>query len=140
MMINMDEELERIKREKLKKLLEKMNKRGEKMSIVHLNEENFREEVMESEKPVIVDFWAEWCMPCRMLAPIFEELSKEYGNRMKFAKLNVDETPEIAQTFGIQGIPTLLIFHKGKVIERIVGLLPKERLGEIIESILSRIS
>ncbi len=136
----MDEELERIKREKLKKLLEKMNKRGEKMSIVHLNEENFREEVMESEKPVIIDFWAEWCMPCRMLAPIFEELSKEYGNRMKFAKLNVDETPEIAQTFGIQGIPTLLIFHKGKVIERIVGLLPKERLGEIIESILSRIS
>ena len=136
----MDEELERIKREKLKKLLERKMNRGEKMSIIHLNEENFRKEVIESEKPVIVDFWAEWCMPCRMLTPIFEELSKEYGNRMKFAKLNVDEVPEIAQAFGIQGIPTLLIFHKGKVIERIVGLLPKERLGEIIENILSRIS
>ncbi len=133
-----DSELEKIKEEKLKKLMEKM-KRGENMSgdVKHVTSRNFQEEVMESNVPVIIDFWAEWCMPCRIVAPIFEELAKEYAGKMKFAKVNVDENPDLAATFGIHSIPTFLVFHKGKVVEKLVGAMPKEHFKKFIDQILS---
>jgi thioredoxin 1 len=105
--------------------------------VLNLNAENFDEEVFQSEKPVIVDFWAEWCTPCKMLAPIFEEVAEEYEDRVKFAKLNVGEAPEITARFGITAIPTLLVFYRGKVIDRMTGVVPKEVLKGWIEKILS---
>lgn len=135
-----DDELERIKREKLRKLLEKMERGEKKMEDVkHLTSRNFQEEVIESEIPVIIDFWAEWCMPCKIVAPIFEELAKEYAGKMKFAKVNVDENPDLAATFGIHSIPTFLIFHKGKVVEKLVGAMPKDHFKKFIDHVLSSI-
>lgn len=135
-----DDELERIKREKLRKLLEKMERGEKKMGDVkHLTSRNFQEEVIESEIPVIIDFWAEWCMPCKIVAPIFEELAKEYAGKMKFAKVNVDENPDLAATFGIHSIPTFLIFHKGKVVEKLVGAMPKDHFKKFIDHVLSSI-
>ncbi|BDU50529.1 thioredoxin [Haliovirga abyssi] len=101
--------------------------------IVYLNNSNFKSEVLDSEKLVIVDFWAEWCMPCRMVAPILEELSEELEN-VKISKLNVDEVGEIAAEFGIRSIPTLLFFKGGKIIDKSVGAMPKETLKIKIES------
>lgn len=135
-----DDELERIKREKLRKLLEKMERGEKKMGDVkHLTSRNFQEEVIESEIPVIIDFWAEWCMPCKIVAPIFEELAKEYAGKIKFAKVNVDENPDLAATFGIHSIPTFLIFHKGKVVEKLVGAMPKDHFKKFIDHVLSSI-
>ncbi len=101
--------------------------------IVYLNSSNFKSEVLDSNELVIVDFWAEWCMPCRMVAPILEELSEELEN-VKISKLNVDEVGEIAAEFGIRSIPTLLFFKGGKVIDKSVGAMPKETLKIKIES------
>ncbi len=135
-----DAELERIKKEKMKKLLEKMKRGENKMAEVkHVTRENFSEEILESDLPVIVDFWAEWCMPCRIVAPIFEELANEYAGKLKFAKVNVDEAPELAASFGVTGIPAFLVFHNGRVIERAVGAMPKEQLKKFIDRALSLI-
>ncbi len=104
--------------------------------MLQVTDANFESEVLKSDKPVIVDFWAEWCGPCRILGPRFEELSKEMKD-IKFAKLNVDENQETSGNFGIRSIPTLLIFHKGEVVGNIIGALPKEMLKQKIEASLN---
>lgn len=106
------------------------------MSLVHLTEENFDGEVMQSDIPVIVDFWATWCPPCKILAPVFEELAGEYEGKMKFAKLDTDEVRAVAQKYSIMSIPTLIVFKGGKEVERMVGALPKESLKEKIDALL----
>jgi len=103
---------------------------------VEVNENNFQQEVLESSIPVLVDFWASWCMPCRMLAPIIEKLAEENQGKLKVCKLNTEENRNIAAQYGIQGIPTLIIFKEGKEIGRTVGALPKEKLQEKLDPIL----
>jgi len=94
---------------------------------------NFKTEVLQSSKPVVVDFWAAWCGPCRMIAPVVEELASEYEGRAIVGKLNVDEHRQVAIDYGVMSIPTLLVFKDGQVVDRIVGYRPKKELGEIIE-------
>ena len=98
------------------------------MGLLHLTEKNFDEEVINSPIPVLVDFWAEWCGPCRMISPIVDELAQELSGKLKVAKVNVDEAQEVAAKFGIMSIPTLLVFKKGKVVSQIVGAMPKDQL------------
>ncbi|OTQ73579.1 MULTISPECIES: thioredoxin TrxA [unclassified Gilliamella] len=102
-------------------------------SIVSLSEATFDNTINESTKPVLVDFWAEWCGPCKMVAPILEEISQEYGDKIIIAKLNVEQNPNIAPKFGIRGIPTLLIFKNGEVVATQVGALSKAQLKAFIE-------
>jgi len=111
---------------------------AENDNLVKLNGENFNSEVRESSEPVIIDFWAEWCGPCRMMAPVFEELSSEYKGKLKFAKLNTEEHPEIAGEYGIQGIPCLIVTKKGEEVDRIVGFGPKDMIKSKIDSILEK--
>jgi thioredoxin 1 len=98
-----------------------------------LTEANFEEEVLKSGMPVLVDFWAEWCGPCKMLAPTIEELAKEYKGRAKVAKLNVDQNPAIAEKFGIRGIPTVILFHGGGIVEQAVGVQSKANLIKLLD-------
>ena len=97
---------------------------------------DFEEKVLKSELPVLVDFWADWCMPCKMIAPIVEELSTEYDGKIDFAKLDVDSNPSTAMTYGVRSIPTLLIFKDGKPVDQIVGAVPKGALKKKIDSAL----
>ncbi len=96
----------------------------------------FEQQVLKSPIPVLVDFWAPWCAPCRMVAPVLEQLAKEYEGRLRIVKLNVDENPHFAGKYGIQGIPTMLIFRDGAVIDRIVGAVPKEHLRAKLDALL----
>jgi len=98
--------------------------------------ENFEQEVISSNVPVLLDCWAPWCMPCRVVSPVVEELSNEYEGKVKFGKLNVDESQEIAVRFGIMSIPTLLIFKGNKLVDQIIGAVPKERIKENLDNIL----
>lgn len=98
---------------------------------------NFDLEVMEAKGPVLVDFWAAWCYPCRRLGPVIEELSQELGDKIKVGKLNVDENPRSASRFGIQGIPTVLLFKDGQKVNEFVGLLPKQNYLTAIEALAS---
>jgi thioredoxin 1 len=104
------------------------------MAVVHLTDSNFKKEVIESGLPVLVDFWAAWCGPCKMIAPVVEELAKEFDQKIKFGKVDVDENPNIAGQFGIMSIPTLMFFKKGKVMEQVVGALSKTDLKKKIEA------
>jgi thioredoxin 1 len=104
--------------------------------VLELNEENFVEEVLQSEKPVMVDFWATWCMPCRMMAPVVEEIAKSWAGRVKVGKVNTDDVPSLAMRFGIHAIPTLLFFQGGREVERVVGYVPKKALEERLRRIL----
>ena len=101
--------------------------------ITKLNSSNFEEEINEKEKTVLVDFWAEWCGPCRMLAPVIEEIAEECGDICKVCKVNVDEAPELAGKFRIVSIPTLIVFKNGEVISESVGVQPKEKIIEMIK-------
>lgn len=98
---------------------------------------NFTQAVVQSDKPVLVDFWAEWCGPCRMVAPILDEIAREKDGELKIAKVNVDQNAKIAQSLGIISIPTMVLYKNGKPVERIVGALPKPRLLAQIEKHLS---
>ncbi len=104
--------------------------------IISLNEQSWKDEVTNSELPVVVDFWAEWCAPCRMITPVLEEISKEYEGKIKVGKLNVDENSAIAGEYRIMGIPTLLFFRSGKLVDKLVGVVPKKALQDKIETIL----
>lgn len=104
-------------------------------SIVHLNDKNFSEIVEQNSAPILVDFWAEWCMPCRALAPVIDELSHEFQGKVRFAKLNVDECREVPANLGIRGIPTLILFHEGKKINELVGNQPKEKIRTLLNSV-----
>jgi len=98
-------------------------------------DQNFEEEVLNSQKPVLVDFWAPWCGPCQMMGPIIEELAEELEGKVVVGKLNVDENPQMAQKYGIMSIPTLLVFKNGQVVEQFVGVQPKEVLKRVLLSL-----
>lgn len=102
------------------------------MSAITINNNNFKEVVLNSEKPVLIDFWASWCGPCRMQSPIIEELADEVGESAVVGKLNVDENPEIASQFSVMSIPTLVIVKNGKVVTRKVGVTPKAALKSLL--------
>ena len=96
---------------------------------------NFQNEVLESDQPVLVDFWAAWCGPCRAVGPTIEELAQEYDGTVKIGKLNIDENPESPSGFGIQSIPAVLLFKDGKVVETLVGVQPKERYEQALQEV-----
>ena len=98
------------------------------MAVLHLDQDSFVNTIKTSDKPVLVDFWAPWCGPCRMLAPILEELEKDMGTKITVAKVNVDENQELAQEFQIMSIPAMMIFKGGKPVDSMVGLMPKDRI------------
>ena len=104
------------------------------MAEITLTNDNFKSEVLESDLPVLVDFWASWCGPCRMLAPTVAEIAEEYAGQIKVGKVNVDDEAEIAEAYGIVSIPTLILFKNGKPAATSVGYVPKERIEAIIEA------
>lgn len=104
------------------------------MSVIHLNSDNFESEVINSEVPVLVDFWASWCGPCRMLAPTIEELSEEL-TQVKVCKLDVDENEELSEKYGIMNIPCLMVFKGGEVVKQTIGVQPKEAIKNLVLSV-----
>ena len=104
---------------------------------IAINDKNFEDEVINSDIPVLVDFWAEWCMPCRMVAPIVEELAKEYTGKMKFVSVDVDANPDTAMKYNIRSIPALIVFKNGVPVDQIVGAVPKSALQEKVDSVLT---
>ena len=103
-------------------------------NIVHISNSSFDENVLNAEGPVLVDFWAEWCGPCKMIAPVLEELAVEYGEKLKVCKMDVDANPDTAPKYGIRGIPTLILFNNGELAGTKVGALSKSQLAEFIDS------
>ena len=103
-------------------------------NVSELSDTNFRDEVLQSAQPVLVDFWAPWCGPCRMIAPVVEELAVENLGSCKVVKINIDSSPGAAQSYGVSSIPTLMIFKAGEVVERFVGVQPKSKLQEAIDA------
>jgi thioredoxin 1 len=104
--------------------------------IMEIDDGNFENEVMQSDKPVLVDFWAPWCGPCKAIAPLVQDLADTFGDRIKFAKCNVDNSPITPGKFGIKAIPTLIFFNQGNVVEQITGMVAKSKLEEAINKIL----
>ncbi|MET3792131.1 thioredoxin [Aquamicrobium terrae] len=102
------------------------------MATVKVDKDNFQADVLDAKEPVVVDFWAEWCGPCKMIGPSLEEISNELGGKVKIAKLNIDENPELAAQFGVRSIPTLMIFKDGQVADTKVGAAPKTALSHWI--------
>ena len=103
-------------------------------NIVQTSDDSFEADVLQSEKPALVDFWAEWCGPCKMIAPILDEAATEYADRMAVVKLNVDENPNVAQKFGIRSIPTLILFKDGAVQAQKLGAMSKSQLTEFLDT------
>ena len=106
-------------------------------NVSELNDANFEAEVLQSSQPVLVDFWAPWCGPCRLIGPVVEELATENGESIKIGKINVDDSPNTASSFAVSSIPTLMIFKGGEVIDRFVGVQPKNRLQEAIDQAIA---
>lgn len=101
--------------------------------VLHVTEATFDAEVLKSEQPVLVDFWATWCGPCRMIAPILDELAEEYGDRAKICKVNVDDEPTLAQRYKIMSIPAVFLFRGGEIVEKMIGARPKQAFADAIE-------
>ena len=110
------------------------------MATIDVSDTTFDGEVLSADQPVLVDFWAEWCAPCKMIAPIVEELSEEYDGRFKFTKLNVDDSPDTAAKYGVRGIPTLLIFRDGQPVDQLVGAVPRKVLKDRVEGALAKLA
>ena len=107
-------------------------------NVTTVDQNSFQKTVLESQKPVLVDFWAPWCAPCRMVSPVIEELAKEYKDKVEFAKVNVDETPFVASSYGIMSIPTLIIFKGGKPVEQVIGFKPKDQLKKLLDNAVAK--
>ena len=107
---------------------------------IHVEQSNFEVEVLQAQQPVLVDFYADWCGPCRAIAPTIEEISRELDGRLKVAKLNVDESGELSMKYGVQSIPTLILFRDGKEVERLIGFLSKAQLVKTLEQHLSPVA
>jgi thioredoxin 1 len=122
-----DEELEKIKAEKMKEMMNKQNPGVAKLNIASFDD------FIKTDLPVVVDFWADWCMPCRIMAPVMEELAKAYTGKALFGKVNVDENSQIAGRYGIMSIPHFLIFKNGTVVEKIVGAVGREPLENALK-------
>ncbi len=103
-------------------------------SVLHVTDADFSETVIKSDRPVLVDYWAEWCGPCKMIAPVLDEISSEYADKLTIAKINIDDNPETPQHYGVRGIPTLMIFKDGEVEATKVGALSKSQLTDFINS------
>ncbi len=108
-------------------------------NLIITTDENFQKEVLESPVPVLVDFWAAWCGSCRVVAPVVEELANEYIGKFKFAKLNIDENTETASFYGIRSIPTLAVFHRGELVDAVIGAVPKNVLKARLDEQLSKV-
>ncbi|TAE32081.1 MAG: thioredoxin [Candidatus Kapaibacterium sp.] len=104
---------------------------------IHFTDDNFQQEVLNSDQPVLVDFWAAWCGPCRMIAPLIEELARDYDGKAKIGKLDVDNNQRVAMQYGIRSIPSLLIFKGGKVVDQIIGAVPKTHISSKLEAAVS---
>ena len=105
-------------------------------NLLDVNDNNFEENVIQSEKPVLVDFWAPWCGPCKAIGPVVAELAEKFGDKVKFAKCNVDESPMMSGKYGIQSIPTLLFLKHGNIENQIVGLASRDRLERVVKSLI----
>lgn len=105
---------------------------------LHVTDAEFKEKVLDSKMPVLVDFWAAWCGPCRMIAPFVEELAKEYAGKAIVAKLDTDANPQTPMSYGIMGIPTLLFFKNGQVVDRIVGAVPKAVIAKKLDAVIAK--
>jgi thioredoxin 1 len=105
-------------------------------NLVNVTDDSFQKDVLEAEIPTAVDFWATWCGPCRMIGPLFEELSNEYVGKVKFAKVNVDENPKTPSNFGVRGIPTVIMFKGGKAVDQVVGAVPRAQLENMVKKTL----
>jgi thioredoxin 1 len=105
-------------------------------NVTEISDQSFESEVLKSPVPVLIDFWAPWCAPCRAIAPVVEELAKEYQGKIKVVKLNVDDNPQTPQRYGVRGIPNLILFQGGNVREQIVGAVPKKRLVDAITAVV----
>jgi len=106
-------------------------------ALKHVTDESFTRDVLENDKPVLVDFWAEWCPPCRMIAPILEQIAREHGDELEIVKLNVDENPEVAAAYGVLNIPMLNVYVKGEVATTIVGAKPKRALLKDLDAFIA---
>lgn len=100
--------------------------------MMEITKDNFENEVRNAATPVLVDFWADWCGPCRMLSPVVEQLADQYAGRVKFGKVNVDEQPQLAASYGVQSIPTLVLFRDGRVVDSSIGVVPKEKIETML--------
>ena len=105
-------------------------------NVLEFTDENFKSDVLESKLPVLVDFWATWCGPCKAIGPIVEELAKEYTGKIKVGKVNVDDNNQVAMQFGVRSIPTLIIVKDGKVIDQLIGAVPKQSMVDLISKVL----
>ena len=108
---------------------------AENANLVNVTDSNFEQEVLKSHIPALVDFWAAWCGPCRTVGPVVEELAGEYEGKVKVAKLNVDDNRQTPTRYGVRGIPTLMLFKDGQVVDQIVGAVPKDRIKELLDKV-----